>query len=1197
MKRNLSGNGRRGSALIIVLGILSVLMLLAVAFATFERTERGGTTNLKNAFVARNSLATAVGRVIEAIDVSFDSPAGDDPVAPWPHPWLASAGDPMLDYLQSATRPAGSGDNANVLTADIAQYLSPAQLALVKAAKCNWAPIHGSISASPAGGGERAYGGTYGDAGRPEKDDLIGRYAFVVLETTGLADLNMTGTGSDTDAARLARKTNANCRASAFLIPYGDAKDSQNNPVEPFLADPEELPANRAFSSLADAIGQCAAGTFVTSKADIVDIVNSSSQKYYPADLFAGFAPSLSDLDPEGFPKVRLPSYEEFNGWDEGQVGSFAAAAFVAMSKIFAHSREEAELGAGSVGKDEIKIFEKTNAEYSLTRELLATVAMLDGMDADNRPGWFNGKKGLYDYLDAFRTVPKVSVCGTTVNETTLSATAARVIGGAHLNFPCTESSALLSSVIAHVDEVEDLEPDAEPGEGVRKSWRVKISVQVKANCPNKTEDHHQHNSKLEMSWAFADDDDPAWESVVLEGDGGRDAPPRIDWSEAIDWRGSGGEDTASPDDIAVDGCDRYLIAVDEQEFTVYCDSKPELDQNGEPVTDDEGNVVYDGFYPPTRAEYENELEPGSYSDAFLPIRVSVTITDTVNGNTFKTQQVPAPALESLDADLYKIHVNPGIYHNPEVSTFRSGMDVQGVDGSVGHLSYGWAFCLAPVFAFDTTSLAKPGETRRGFWVGDEAARGYDDPNDDRPGGALCPGLEELLWAGGRLPGENKVGDPNDRVVSWGDVNDRANGEFVPQFMVEWLLAPGSVAPDPVAEWLDSDPDEGHVPDFRHTASKGGSCFAADPSGDTELYTWIPAKGYASPAELGMVMCGPHETLSIFKTWRKGRNGTQPDFHRVLDYFTTDEDRYPNADEVEGETSLGSGTVSSATDWSELSGSVGKDQGDGTSKSSLLFSGVRNGRVNLNAPFLVKCTKPTGIINENNPPIRGDATGDNGSGRRNPYPIATVFNGAPLFRWVNANENAHNQWGRPEQIVTLREADAFSLARLLCKAIENLSTNEEENVAVAHRFTDDDGSVVRRRAVRNLSVIGKGDRNANDLLSNWISIGGWRKLGGNDENRKPENDYEREGLLRGVAGGFTTRGQTFLAIIRADAYSPKFGENSSAEDGTTLATTHALVELFRDPVPARTPEGTMPSDGSTRPVSFHNWYIRSFRVF
>ena len=94
----------------------------------------------------------------------------------------------------------------------------------------------------------------------------------------------------------------------------------------------------------------------------------------------------------------------------------------------------------------------------------------------------------------------------------------------------------------------------------------------------------------------------------------------------------------------------------------------------------------------------------------------------------------------------------------------------------------------------------------------------------------------------------------------------------------------------------------------------------------------------------------------------------------------------------------------------------------------------------------------------------------------------------------------------------------------------------------------------------------------------------------------PRDDTEREYLFRGTIDGFTTRGQTYLVIIRADAYSPRFGENDSVQDGTTLATTHAIVELFRDPCPARAPDGSLPSDG-VRPVAYHNWYVRSFRVF
>ena len=58
-----------------------------------------------------------------------------------------------------------------------------------------------------------------------------------------------------------------------------------------------------------------------------------------------------------------------------------------------------------------------------------------------------------------------------------------------------------------------------------------------------------------------------------------------------------------------------------------------------------------------------------------------------------------------------------------------------------------------------------------------------------------------------------------------------------------------------------------------------------------------------------------------------------------------------------------------------------------------------------------------------------------------------------------------------------------------------------------------------------------------------------------------------------------------------------YGNEVAVGDGTTLATTHAIVELWRDPEPARYADGLVPEDGNGNPLLFHNWYIRSFRVF
>ena len=69
---------------------------------------------------------------MDSIDLSFDSPDLDYPVAVWPHAWLASDGSVTNDYFQSAELGEDEAPGANVLTADIVKYLTPAQLALAR---------------------------------------------------------------------------------------------------------------------------------------------------------------------------------------------------------------------------------------------------------------------------------------------------------------------------------------------------------------------------------------------------------------------------------------------------------------------------------------------------------------------------------------------------------------------------------------------------------------------------------------------------------------------------------------------------------------------------------------------------------------------------------------------------------------------------------------------------------------------------------------------------------------------------------------------------------------------------------------------------------------------------------------------------------------------------------------------------------
>lgn len=181
----MKNENRAGSALVVVLGMLAVLMMMAVAFSVFVRTERAGTTNLRHSIVAKQALQTAISQVMEAIDRSFENPTNDWPVPAWPAGFLASStnapfyqSEVMLESSKGSIN--SSQSDARILSPGIREHLSPAQEALVNNAKIGWAPIKGSVSASSI----------RPSSGRPEEDVTVGRYAFVALNTTGLLDMN-----------------------------------------------------------------------------------------------------------------------------------------------------------------------------------------------------------------------------------------------------------------------------------------------------------------------------------------------------------------------------------------------------------------------------------------------------------------------------------------------------------------------------------------------------------------------------------------------------------------------------------------------------------------------------------------------------------------------------------------------------------------------------------------------------------------------------------------------------------------------------------------------------------------------------------------------------------------------------------------------------------------------------------------------
>ena len=78
----------------------------------------------------------------------------------------------------------------------------------------------------------------------------------------------------------------------------------------------------------------------------------------------------------------------------------------------------------------------------------------------------------------------------------------------------------------------------------------------------------------------------------------------------------------------------------------------------------------------------------------------------------------------------------------------------------------------------------------------------------------------------------------------------------------------------------------------------------------------------------------------------------------------------------------------------------------------------------------------------------------------------------------------------------------------------------------------------------------------------WLSI-----LSSTDALKaKFTDEARREAVIRNAAGLFSTRQQSFLVLIRADAFSTRFGQ-TSIKQGSVLSTAQAVALVWRDPVP------------------------------
>ncbi len=155
---------RRGSALVIVLGLLSVLLLMGVAFSVTMRTERSGASNERHAVIARQILDTALDRAVSELDAAL----GENPV--------------VGDMVVLCSDDENSDDVVNILSHDLSLHVAPDQLAAAaRGAEPVWSPIYGATRVSRS------------DQNPTENDPPVGRYAYVVLNSTGYLNPSTVG--------------------------------------------------------------------------------------------------------------------------------------------------------------------------------------------------------------------------------------------------------------------------------------------------------------------------------------------------------------------------------------------------------------------------------------------------------------------------------------------------------------------------------------------------------------------------------------------------------------------------------------------------------------------------------------------------------------------------------------------------------------------------------------------------------------------------------------------------------------------------------------------------------------------------------------------------------------------------------------------------------------------------------------------
>lgn len=166
---------RRGAAILVVVGMLAILLITAVAFTILMRVERGASANFRHDAGARQMLYVALAQAIADIDAAPPLGVGDDVYPPWGAAFIWTNGSHHVtlppDVLLSIDTNVNNSSNvlvAHILSQEAMKYVPRSLRASLQTAKPEWRGV--DVGTGP-----------------------IGRYAYIVVNVSGLLDANVVG--------------------------------------------------------------------------------------------------------------------------------------------------------------------------------------------------------------------------------------------------------------------------------------------------------------------------------------------------------------------------------------------------------------------------------------------------------------------------------------------------------------------------------------------------------------------------------------------------------------------------------------------------------------------------------------------------------------------------------------------------------------------------------------------------------------------------------------------------------------------------------------------------------------------------------------------------------------------------------------------------------------------------------------------